>query len=184
MEQISIKLCDALVRKNNVDKKYEPVYLYGITNFLMRKTGLATILLIGFITGVPGFMIFFYMAFSAVRGYYGGYHASTRKRCFIYSNLIFLDAVFFAKDIYYRIPGVVMINILILLCVVFCFLEVKKKKRFQFVSPATIILAMFVMTEYYQVQDVSKALFAAMVNGFALYIFDYYLIKKQKEGKL
>jgi len=112
-ERITKKLADnGIIEVNN-----QELYRYGIQQGLTMFLNLATMLLIGIISGMLWQSITFHIIYIPLRNYAGGYHAKTPLRCYFCSIAIMLAILSVMK--WAPMPNriCVVIMLLSLLCI-------------------------------------------------------------------
>lgn len=172
MEQISLRLCEAMIKRDIINRKYKQIYIYGMLNLFMKSVALISIMLLGIIFQVPIFVIVFYFSYSIIRAYYGGYHAKSRGLCLIYSNIIFITNVLFVKFLYGSINKAVLVLVMLIAAFIFYYINKEDKLKSKLLSAANIILVLYVAAEFLAIYDISKALFAAVTSGLFLHVIN------------
>lgn len=85
MERLTLAMTDRLVARGVVAKEDQAVIRYGLEVMLETVLSYASILLLAWFMGDLIETVMFLGAFMALRCYAGGYHASTRWRCYLLS---------------------------------------------------------------------------------------------------
>lgn len=70
------------------------LYVFGLAQGIRMLLNIITVLVIGCVMGMPWQSILFLSAFIPLRSYAGGFHAATPLRCYIYSILIIMTALY------------------------------------------------------------------------------------------
>jgi len=104
---------------NAIERKYEafdiannksrPIYLFGTYQLIMLLLNFISMLFIGFAFGQLTYCLLYMAMFIPPRVYAGGYHASSPKKCYIYSMLCVVLAMFIIK---YGILNIVICDII------------------------------------------------------------------------
>jgi accessory gene regulator B len=90
-------LVEKMIDKNIVLKEERDLYLYGLTEGGTILNNILITMIIGVVFGNIINTSFFLISYIPLRSFAGGYHASSPKRCFIYSLfLIGLIEVYFS----------------------------------------------------------------------------------------
>lgn len=82
---ISDRIVQQLLKRNNIVLEEYEIYLFGVQQMISNILNVLSALLIGLITGEILPCVIFLICFTAIRQYAGGYHASTRIRCYLLS---------------------------------------------------------------------------------------------------
>lgn len=98
--QISNQISTYLVRKHIITEDYKEVVSFGMEHIIVTLGNIVTFLGIGVLMNMFRETAFFLLVFASVRRYAGGYHATTRWRCFLYSTIIVGTSLFLIKYIY------------------------------------------------------------------------------------
>jgi len=85
---LTTRIAFLLSRNGIIKKEDEPIYVYGAETALSYLAAFTAMLLIGLVSGQLLNLTVFMLAYTALRGCAGGYHASTHLRCFICSVMI------------------------------------------------------------------------------------------------
>ncbi len=92
VHQMSRQITRALVDNDIIEFDEVSVYQYGLEVMLITILELLGLLVIAFVTGYIYEALVFILAFSSVRLYAGGYHASSVFKCFsLIVLLVFID---------------------------------------------------------------------------------------------
>lgn len=85
-----------LLKKNIIEQSKTELFIYGFQLLLSTSASIITILILScFFNIVYGLIFLLY--FMPMRLYAGGYHASTYRKCYIYTNACFISTMFFSK---------------------------------------------------------------------------------------
>lgn len=116
-----------------IDSEYERGMIrYGVEIIFLKTIFIVSALIMGVVLNKMDYVIVFLMAFIPLRSLVGGYHAETRLKCFIESNIMIfvslgLSEFFDSNKNYQNIIYIVML--LCLLFILFCTpVESKNKK--------------------------------------------------------
>lgn len=96
IHKISNKITCSLVKAGAVPSEDEALYEYGIRVGILMVINVATALLIGLFLGMFWQTVVFFISYSPVRSYSGGYHARSSFACYILSiplMLVVLTAI-------------------------------------------------------------------------------------------
>jgi accessory gene regulator B len=170
VEQLSRHLCEEMIKRNIINRKYEAVYAYGMRNLLMKSIVDLFMIIMGILFHVPLFTIAFYFSFTVIRSYYGGYHAKTRRRCFLITNAIFIINIMFAKYIYDGLNKKIVMVALFITITVFNYMSREKRTGHILFQAANIIFILYLIAEYLALYDLAKAFFSAILCGLFLYL--------------
>ena len=116
--QISNQISTYLVRKHIITEEYKEVVSFGMEHIIVTLGNIVTFLGIGVLMNMFRETAFFLLVFASVRRYAGGYHATTRWRCFLYSTIIVGTSLFLIKYIYinrmfYAASSLVVVSVII-----------------------------------------------------------------------
>lgn len=89
MDMIAARLAEKLVALEVIDQKDMAIYRYGLEVLLLSLLELTSILLLAFIVGNFIETLVYFMVFIPLRVFAGGYHASTRLRCYLLSLIVY-----------------------------------------------------------------------------------------------
>lgn len=99
MEFIVGKIINRLVAKKIIrDEEYE-IYQFGLEQLLTAAVAIVSAIIIGMLFGKGLQCIVFLLTFMIIRSYAGGYHASTRLRCYFLTMFTILTALLVIKYI-------------------------------------------------------------------------------------
>jgi len=91
------KIVESLVKSGLIRREDKEIYLFGTETALLKIAHYSTMIIIGICFGMILQTIIFIIAYTALREYSGGYHASTRIRCYIISLLVMIFTLLFIK---------------------------------------------------------------------------------------
>ena len=100
-----------LIKCNYIQTEDEELYEYGIFLLMSRIIYAVFTVLVGIILGCFGESIIFYISFSVLRKYAGGFHASSEKRCLLFSTTSIIISLIFItlfKTYSIAVPGLVL----------------------------------------------------------------------------
>lgn len=89
LNQMAKNFADITVRKSQKHISQE-ILIYGYELMMSNLFSISTMLLIGVMLNRVLLAVIFFLAFSAIRIYCGGYHASTYGRCFLQTILTYI----------------------------------------------------------------------------------------------
>lgn len=89
MQNLAQFTADRLADRGVIQEKDVPVYRYGLEAIYSSTLELVSILFLAVIVGNLWQTVAFFLAFIPLRVYAGGYHASTRLRCFLVSLVVY-----------------------------------------------------------------------------------------------
>lgn len=147
MEQIA----DRLMRCLKLDKESEEqteLYRYGICEALQILINVLTIAVIGYFFGKVGECVIFYLTYTFIRIYAGGYHADKRSSCYVLSSALLLIFLF-TVDIVKKYTFWFIIPVVIAAGIIFCFspvensnhpLDDKERRCFCYIARGVLIL--------------------------------------------
>ena len=76
---------DWLVQGGSISEDEREVYEYGLDKLFSSLTHFLFTVCLGFLFGIPGLTMLFFVSYYIIRIYAGGYHAETPQRCFLTS---------------------------------------------------------------------------------------------------
>ena len=85
MEKIIDNICEELVRTQLVSRQDLPVYQYGLKMLLLKLIYITSFIMYALLIGALKETILFLIAYSLLRSYSGGYHASSILKCYFVS---------------------------------------------------------------------------------------------------
>lgn len=145
--KVACSLC-----KNEESNEMRELYEYAIYVFLSGLFHLISVIVLGLCFGMVLESLVFYCSFILIRKFAGGYHAKTPTRCYIFSVITSVVALYLIKligytnSVYYYIFAIIEI-----LCIVFIMiaspldnenkpLNAKEKKIYKILSVAMSLL--------------------------------------------
>ena len=120
IEDISKKITRSLVEAGAVPPDDKALYEYGIRMGLLMAINVATALLIGLLLGMVLQCILFFIAYSPVRSYSGGYHARSSITCYVLSIPMILAVLLGIMMVPWN--GYIVMTVLLIAVVVIMFL--------------------------------------------------------------
>lgn len=173
LNKFAISLANLLLKNNVIQKKELNIYIYGWILILSTAISIFTILILSIIfqqlLGSMLFLLFFF----TLRAFAGGYHSNTHYGCFIFTQGIYLFAVF----LYYNIPTA-FIKIFILCSIIISYIFIftkapvdhpnkplssQNKKKFFYISTLIIFMqTIYIITSLYWLKTESYSLWAAL----------------------
>lgn len=92
-------ITDALCKAEVVEKKEKELYTYGFFVLLSQGIYFLLSLTFGFLLGIPFESAVFYIMFSKLRRYAGGFHASTESVCMFSTTLALFLSVLAIREL-------------------------------------------------------------------------------------
>jgi len=86
-------VADWLMRGGSITREDREVCEFGLNQLFSSLTNFIFVLVLGFMFGIPVLSVAFFIAYTAIRVYAGGYHADTPVRCFFISIVITVPAM-------------------------------------------------------------------------------------------
>lgn len=108
---IAKKITAKLTKCNYIQTEDKELYEYGIFLLMSRIIYAVFTVLVGIILGCFWESIIFYISFSVLRKYAGGFHALSEKRCLLFSTtsiIISLIFITFSEIYSIAVPGLVL----------------------------------------------------------------------------
>lgn len=93
MDMLLDKIIDFITHNKKIDEEEIEIVRYGLEIAVLKITFFAAACVISLLMNSFLQFIIFISLFSLLRSYAGGYHAQTRKRCFIQSMLLIIVAI-------------------------------------------------------------------------------------------
>lgn len=97
MEMILNKIMTFIVKDNSLDDEKTEIVRYGLEIVITKALFTVIIAIIGLLMNCFFESIVFAVSFSLLREYGGGYHAETKKKCFVLSILTLIVALSIIK---------------------------------------------------------------------------------------
>lgn len=119
--KVSKSLTDYLLKKNIIVQEEYEIYQFGMEQLIASTFSLISVLIIGIVLDVILESLIFIMAFKAIRECAGGYHASTRLRCYVLSMLTVITVLSVIK--YIPLDTVVLIIMSVLASIIIILLS-------------------------------------------------------------
>lgn len=90
-------LTDKLIDMKIINSEEKDIYSYGFKQGLLLLLNIITMIIIGLFFNMIWQSVIFMVAYSMLRIYAGGYHASTPLRCYLFSVVMILAALLLIK---------------------------------------------------------------------------------------
>lgn len=87
------RLTKMLIASGTVKEEDRELYEYGCFLLISRGLFLLATVLMGFLLGIPGTGLLFYLLYMPLRGYAGGIHAKTERACTVLTTLAMAGAL-------------------------------------------------------------------------------------------
>lgn len=118
IKKIANKATFALVNHKVISGDDFTIYSFGIELFIFKAINSFVILAIGFFLKEFAATVVILLLFSVIRPYIGGYHASSRRSCFVYSVLLMTAAIVaFKFHMVYDCKVILVIAVLSSICI-------------------------------------------------------------------
>lgn len=130
LNKLGKRLTNTLINNNQIDESERCLYDYGFFIFLSNATYVIITLMFGSIFSILIESIVFYIAFSLIRRYAGGFHASSEMKCTLITTIsIFLCLLCtkLCETNNIQIPILVLTSIATVLIFVLCPLDTPEK---------------------------------------------------------
>ncbi len=130
LNELGKRLTNTLINNNQIDESERCLYEYGFFIFLSNATYVIITLVFGSIFSILIESIVFYIAFSLIRRYAGGFHASSEMKCTLITTIsIFLCLLCtkLCETNNIQIPILVLTSIATVLIFVLCPLDTLEK---------------------------------------------------------
>lgn len=130
LNELGKRLTNTLINNNQIDESERCLYEYGFFIFLSNATYVIITLMFGSIFSILIESIVFYIAFSLIRRYAGGFHASSEINCTLITTIsIFLCLLCtkLCETNNIQIPILVLTSIATVLIFVLCPLDTPEK---------------------------------------------------------
>lgn len=112
ISKLSYAITDALCKASVAEEREKELYAYDFFAFLSQGIYFLLSLIFGFLLGIPFESIVFFVVFSKLRRYAGGFHASTESACMFSSTLTLLLSALAIRELSstgnIAIPGCVL----------------------------------------------------------------------------
>lgn len=89
MDKVASKITEHLLLMDVIDQKDAAIYCYGLEVLLLSLLEIISILCLALLVGNFFETLFYFAAFIPLRLFAGGYHASTRLRCYLLSLFVY-----------------------------------------------------------------------------------------------
>ncbi|WOO36378.1 accessory gene regulator B family protein [Anaerocolumna sp. AGMB13020] len=97
LDKTAVRLVDRLIKKGIIKEQESELYLFGIETAMLKILHLLTYIVMGVLIGELTGLLLFLAVFIPLREYSGGYHASTKLKCYIVSCLTVLSMLLLIK---------------------------------------------------------------------------------------
>ena len=105
------KIIKQAIKDNIIESKDLEIYIFGLKTGVSFIINLFTVFMTASILKMFGEALVFSLAYYFLRSFAGGIHAKTAVRCYIYSLMLIIAALFFIK--YINIPMNYLIVVMI-----------------------------------------------------------------------
>lgn len=115
---ISDRIVQQLLKRDNIVLEEYEIYLFGVQQMISNILNALSALLIGLVTGEILPCMIFLICFTAIRQYAGGYHASTRIRCYLLSMSVIAAVLLIIHNFvisYWLLAGLMLAASLVIL---------------------------------------------------------------------
>ncbi len=103
------RLLSQMIKFNIIEKEDEEIYRFGLEGLMLKLVHYTTYLFIAIFLGEVLAFLFFFVSFLLLRKNAGGYHAETKKSCYISSCLTIFGIVVFMKFLRdWSIAGIIL----------------------------------------------------------------------------
>ena len=89
MDKVASKITEHLLLMDVIDQKDAAIYCYGLEVLLLSLLEIISIVCLALLVGNFFETLFYFAAFIPLRLFAGGYHASTRLRCYLLSLFVY-----------------------------------------------------------------------------------------------
>ena len=131
IESLSDKLTSKLVDKRTIKISEYNFYKYGFEIMISTLIGMIETLIIGVVLNSILLSVVFYIVFTSLRFFTGGYHADTYLNCKIIFGITCLMSTIISKYFYsiFKMPYIIIMGLIYLIIVILlCPCENKHKK--------------------------------------------------------
>lgn len=115
---ISDRIVQQLLKRDNIVQEEYEIYLFGVQQMISNILNVLSALVIGLVTGEILPCMIFLICFTAIRQYAGGYHASTRPRCYFLSMSVIAAVLLIIHNFvisYWLLAGLMLAASLVIL---------------------------------------------------------------------
>lgn len=187
--RLSDTIATKMASNDVISKDDRNLYAYGLRGMAMLGICAFTMFAIGILLHELLFTAVFFLSYTVLRAFYGGYHAQSRIVCFVLSNLIVVLSI--AADKYIGNDrdvktGFIVITIFIVLNIM-KFIEYKKKelysesRKLDFEKWITGIgLFLFILVLFFIMQKVNNGSVSNGIFISIICVFILHVIKKVK----
>ena len=92
-------LSHRMVERGIIKEEEQELYQFGIRNGMILLLNVVTALVIGLLTEQLAVVAVFTLSFMVLRSYTGGYHSDSRIFCYLGSNPVYTQAVFYKTSL-------------------------------------------------------------------------------------
>lgn len=122
LQSASKRIADWLVKGGQISDDAREVHEYGFEKLLASAVNFMFAFGFGLLLGIPLQALIFYVAYSLLRVYAGGYHADTQLRCFLISIGVMASCMYIIKNQHIWNLPVVFYGLLLLCCAILMFI--------------------------------------------------------------
>lgn len=150
LEGLAEKICNLLLKADNLNKSELEIYIYGIKVILLNAGITLCIFIISFLMGNLAYCISFFCFFVPLRVFAGGWHSKNSGICFIFSNLMYyLSLIIFvyAGNLFRHTVMIAAAVLSVIIIIIFAPITSKnhplpkqKQLRNRFISVALILI--------------------------------------------
>ncbi len=170
ISKLSSKVACKFIDYSNGSYNDIEIYKYGFFIIFSNIIFFALTLLLGIMFNVTLSSIIFYLAFSSIRQYAGGYHASSETKCnIITSCLIFTNIIIIKLSTIYNLNNILLLSAILSFICIFLFspldthekpLSKKEKEYYGKISKCVliVILCLIGITYNFQFRNIFSSL--------------------------
>lgn len=172
---ISFRIVDLLIGEKIIQTEDAEVYCYGVQTIFSYLVSFVTIIAIGLVTGQLLGLLLFQFVFIALRSYAGGYHASSKLKCWILSVTLNVLVIYLLRYLpLWFAPGCSFFLLLAGTAIVICTVPVinrnkpldsvevlmyRHRARLLVCMEAIIAVLLFLLSRYYMMWSVVLGIF-------------------------
>lgn len=120
INKLSVFFTNKLLLSDTIEYEERELYIYGFFILFSQLLFLTVTLTVGIILNIIIESIIFFVAFSLIRKYAGGYHAKTEARCEVTSTLLIISSLCTIKILSSH-PNISLLTIITALSAIFIF---------------------------------------------------------------
>lgn len=182
-KKISAFVCDIDCN----DKDEQSIIEFGISIMLSKLLNLVTEVIIGWLFSMLFEAIVFLIAFSFLRSYAGGFHASSSGKCYIFSSLTMVAALLIIKYVDNFFANCIFVLLGTSLCLIFAPVESKNKmldileKKFyrkKAMLILSLILIVLVLTNHLHIKMIFTTLSVVLLIESIMLVFGKIILIK------